>query len=120
MSCRHWLNPVHPAQLVLGFSVWSIWFLVMYAGLSVACQLTPPMQQNGANTWLNIALWSTTLLVVALLSALAWRCRRYCRNADNLSRTQQFIGYVATVLYMLAAVATLAGGLPVLVFRPCI
>ena len=41
-------RPHHPVHLILGLCVWSIWFVVLYGGLSVACQLTPPEPQQGA------------------------------------------------------------------------
>ena len=130
-----WFAPGHPAQLVIGFTIWSLWFIAMYAGLSVACQLNPPDMQQGPFTLLNAGLFVLTLLVTALLLFLAWRSGRYCAsvhrkdkagvNSDdakaNHSATSagRFIGYISTVLYLIAAAATLAGGLPVLVYAPC-
>lgn len=118
-----WSDPGHPAQLVVGLTIWSIWFIAMYAGLSVVCQFAPPATQHSPFTWLNGGLFGLTLLVVALLLLLAWRCGRYClrqrrANQHNTGVTH-FTGYVSTVLYLAAAVATLAGGLPVLVLSPC-
>lgn len=117
-----WFAPSHPAQLVIGLVIWSIWFIAMYAGLSVACQLAAAANQQGALTWLNASLFGLTLLVMVLLLWLSWRSGRYCVSAQRQTRTgsvRPFIGYVSTVLYLLAAIATLAGGLPVLVFTPC-
>lgn len=120
MSWRRWLQPGHPAQLVLGFSIWSIWFIAMYAGLSVVCQFTAPAPQDGAANWLNYMLWGLTSAVITLLLLMAWRGWRYCRSVPHGSRTLRFVGYVSTVLYVMAALATLLGGLPVLVLAPCI
>ncbi|SNY43925.1 hypothetical protein SAMN06297280_0668 [Arsukibacterium tuosuense] len=118
-----WSDPGHPAQLVVGLIIWSIWFIAMYAGLSVVCQLAPPATLHSPFTWLNGGLFGLTLLVVALLLLLAWRCGRYCllqrRAKHQDAGVKHFTGYVSTVLYLAAAVATLAGGLPVLVFSPC-
>ncbi len=122
MNKPGWFTPEHPAQLVIGFAIWCVWFIAMYGGLSVACQLTPPAEQQGALTWLNAGLFALTLLVMVLLLWLAWRSGRYCVLAQRQAKTGSvtpFIGYVSTVLYLLAAIATLAGGLPVLVFTPC-
>ncbi|MDX1677012.1 hypothetical protein [Arsukibacterium sp.] len=123
MSRRAWLQPCHPAQLVIGLTIWSIWFVAMYAGLSVACQLAAPAEQQGPVNWLSAGLFLFTLLVLALLLALAWRTGRAClqrrKSADNAAGVNYFTGYVSSVLYLAAAVATLAGGLPVLVFAPC-
>ena len=120
MSWRRWCKPGHPAQLVLGFSIWSIWFIAMYAGLSVVCQFVAPAPQDGAANWLNYALFGLTLIVITLLLLLAGRGWRYCQSVQQDSRPQRFIAYVSTVLYLIAALATLAGALPVLVLPPCI
>ena len=117
-----WFAPGHPAQHAIGLMIWSIWFIAMYAGLSVVCQLTPPAKQQSADSWLNIGLAAFSVVVILLLLALAWRSGRYCaaqhqRNHSNA--VNRFVGYVSTILYLAAAVATLAGGLPVLVFAPC-
>ncbi|MDX1536176.1 hypothetical protein [Arsukibacterium sp.] len=122
MSRYSWFDPCHPAQLVIGLTIWSIWFVAMYAGLSVVCQLAPPASEPGALNWLNVSLFLLTLLVLAVLLALAWRTGRAClqqHKANNAGGVKHFTGYVSTVLYLASAIATLAGGLPVLVFAPC-
>lgn len=134
MNKSGWFAPGHPAQLVIGFVIWSVWFVAMYGGLSVACQLVPPAEQQGALTWLNAGLFMLTLVIMLLLLILAWRNARYCwalhRNTNNNAAfsepddqatvgVRRFIGYLGTLLYLIAAAATLAGGLPVLVFTPC-
>lgn len=73
-SCAIW-SPVHPVQLVMGFIVWSLWFVAAYAGLSVACSLAPPPSVS-AWTWINLLLLGLTLIITALLLACAWRCWR--------------------------------------------
>ncbi|WP_205126655.1 hypothetical protein [Nitrincola tibetensis] len=118
-----WFAPAHPAQIVMGFVIWSIWFIAMYGGLSVVCQLAPPDVEQGPLTWLNGGLLTFALLVIALLLFLAWRSGRYCASRHKASEEavgfERFVGYVSTVLYLIAAVATLAGTLPVLVLPPC-
>ncbi|WP_213999829.1 hypothetical protein [Arsukibacterium sp.] len=118
-----WSDPGHPVQLVVGLTIWSIWFIAMYGGLSVVCRFAPPATQHSPFTWLNGGLFGLTVLVVVLLLLLAWRCGRYClrqrRAKHHDAGVTQFAGYVSTVLYLAAAVATLAGGLPVLVLSPC-
>ncbi|SEA22554.1 hypothetical protein [Alkalimonas amylolytica] len=135
MTRLDWFSPGHPAQLLLGLAIWSLWFIAMYAGLSVACQLNPPQVQQGPFTLLNAGLFILTLLVSALLFYLAWRSHRARGSLPATSQEKdptegaaahqvatavgRFIGFVSTVLYCIAAVATLAGGLPVLVMSPC-
>lgn len=124
MSKLSWLAPSHPAQLAIGFVIWSFWFVAIYGGLSVACQLVPPEPEQGPYNGLNGSLLVLTLLVTALLLFLAWRSGRYCLAGRKASKEaagfEGFIGYVGTVLHLVAAIATLAVGLPVLVMPPCI
>lgn len=122
MTILRWFSPGHPAQLIIGLIIWSLWFVAMYAGLSVVCQLAPsPALQRGVS-WLNIGLAAFSVLVILLLVVLAWRNGYYCaaqHQRKGSSGAPRFIGYVSTVLYLAAAVATAAGGLPVLVLAPC-
>ena len=122
MTPFRWFAPGHPAQLAMGLIIWSIWFIAMYAGLSVVCHLAPPAKQQSADSWLNIGLAAFSVTVILLLVALAWRSGRYCaaqHQRQGRNGTYRFIGYVSTVLYLAAALATFAGGLPVLVLAPC-
>ena len=112
MTILRWLSPGHPAQLVIGLIIWSIWFVVMYAGLSVVCQLAPsPALQRGVS-WLNIGLAAFSVVVILLLVVLGWRSGRYCaaqHQRHGRGGTQRFIGYVSTVFYLAVAGAIAAG-----------
>uniref|UniRef100_UPI0017EDA1FE hypothetical protein n=1 Tax=Methylibium sp. TaxID=2067992 RepID=UPI0017EDA1FE len=66
----------HPLQLVLGLTLWAVWFCVAYGGLSVACAVAPPPPERGAWTWVNGSLLLLTLATVLLLAWAAWRCTR--------------------------------------------
>ncbi len=61
------LAPHHAAHLIVGLTVWSIWFVVLYGGLSVACELAPPEPNSGPFNWLNPLLGLSTLVVVGAL-----------------------------------------------------
>ncbi len=107
---RHRSFAQHPLQLVLGLTVWAIWFVALYGGLSVACKLAPPPASAGALTWLNGALLLFTLATAALLGYWARLCWR----------AQGFIARVGAGVHLASAVATLAMGLPALVLPPCV
>ena len=112
----------HPLQLALGFSVWSVWFVCAYGGLSIGCSLRPPAPDEGSGTWINLALALWTMAVAAGLTALAaacWRARAPAA-ADAPPVPQRFIAPVAAVLHLAAAVATLFVGLPLVALPPCV
>lgn len=132
------LQPTHPFQLVLGLILWALWFVVMYAGLSVVCETAAPAQEQGPLTWLSAGLLLLTVLTLLLLLYLAqrcWRARQRLRRAhDNKPETeaetngptvasaqdQQRVASVATLAYLASAVAVLLAVLPLSLLPPCV
>ncbi len=133
------LPAFHPMQKILGLIIWSLYFVFMYGGLSVACNHFSPGADKGALTWINALVLVTTLLVTLGLLHQAWRGwkvlqhhkhQRAQRNKqqqpkkhDPPSETlppHEFILYVSVAVYCVAAVATLGTGLPALVLAPCL
>jgi heme/copper-type cytochrome/quinol oxidase subunit 2 len=112
------VNASHPIHLVLGLILWAIWFVAIYGGLSVGCQVAPPVAEQGALTWLNAALLLFTLVTVLVLLVFAWLCRRARGATDD--HTGRFVTGVAAGVYLAAAVITLVIGLPVIALPPCI
>ena len=112
------LFPHHGIHLISGLTIWSAWFVVLYGGLSVGCQLAPPLLTQGPATWLNILLGLSTLVVVAVLLALAWHLWR--QHAEHEQQVRRFICLTSAALYLVSALATLAVALPVLFLPPCI
>ncbi len=108
-----WMHPVH---LFAGLVIWSLWFVALYGGLSVGCAVAPPAAEQGALTWLNGGLLMLTLVVTALLAYAAWRCWRLAPAGD----AQRFVLRVAVGVYLVSAGSTLAVGLPVIVYPPCV
>lgn len=114
------LSPYHPMQLALGLIVWSLWFVVNYASLSVACSLASFPAQGGP-AWINRALLLFALLTTGLLLNWALRCWRATRAAAAIERApQRLIAQVAAGIHLTAAVATFAVGLVTLALPPCI
>jgi hypothetical protein len=115
------LSPYHPLQLVFGLTVWTLWFVVMYGFLSVACVVNPPPASLGAGTWINAVLLVLSLVSVGLLLYLAHRYRQASRHdVGQEDPPHQFIIWMAIHLHLLAAVATIAVGVTVLFLPPCL
>lgn len=108
----------HPVHLVLGFIIWSFWFVAVYGGLSVACAVAPPGDALGAATAINVWLLLLTFLTTALLLYLAFRCWRAA--APGMQGLLRFLPQVAAGAYLAAAIATFAVGLPAMVLPPCV
>lgn len=107
-------------HLILGPTLWGIWFVAVYGGLSVLCAATPAITDQSPWTWINLTLWVFTLMMVGLLLRWGWRCWRVARAADPEPSTRQgFISSLSAGLYLMSALATLFIGLPILVLPPC-
>lgn len=113
-------RPFHPLHLVLGPTIWSGWFVALYAGLSVACRLVPPAATRGAVTWINGLLLVLTVSVTLLLVFLAWRCWRAASADTGVPCNGPFISRVSAGVYLLTASSTVMIGLPVVLLPPCI
>ncbi|MGE0315105.1 MAG: hypothetical protein AB7P21_26100 [Lautropia sp.] len=108
----------HPLQLVLGLTIWSLWFVVVYAAVSLACASGHPPVRGA----LNLVLGALSLSAAALLGAAGWRCRQAaCRlGTDPGRRVQRFVAGSAAVLHAVAAFATVFVALPLAAWPPCL
>lgn len=129
------LSPYHPLQLTWGLIVWSVYFVVMYSGLSVACSVAPPEGEQGPFTWLNLGLLLLTLVTAAWLFYQAYRCQRLSAQAQpapsgeferrdaGAGQLEHFRGFVAPLavgMNLIAGVATLVVGAPAAMLAPCV
>ncbi|GAA3964968.1 hypothetical protein [Allohahella marinimesophila] len=114
------LKPGHPAHLVLGLVIWSVWFVLLYGGLSVACELAPPGAEQGALNWLNATLLVLGVFFFVMLLAGAYMSWRHAPSAESDQPQQRFLGRVAAAVYLFAAIASLAIAVPSLVMPPCL
>lgn len=103
-------------QLAFGLIIWSLWFVLIYSVLSIACAFLIPENTLRSFNGLNGLLLLLTLVTTVLLGLLALRCWRAATPPGD----KHFIARVAAGLYLVAAVSTLAVGLPVLVLPPCL
>lgn len=117
---RFSFRPGHAAHLVLGLVVWSLWFVILYGGLSVGCALAPPSGEQGAWTWINGVLLALAIIFTVGLLAGAYASWRHAPPADSGKAKARFLGRVAAAVYLFAALASLAISLPVLLLPPCI
>ena len=120
------LSPHHPAQLVLGLIIWSLFFVVIYSGLSVGCAFSQPSPDQGALTWINFSVLLLMLVTMIYLLGSAcycWRARLPSKTSDDQGQPQkvrEFIARIAASEYLLAAAGTLLVGLPSVYLPPCL
>lgn len=101
----------HPVHLVLGLIAWSLWFVIAYGGLSLACV------SGLAGWWVNIGLLAGGVLVGLALGCTAWRLWRKAPRSQDSGR---FIARTGALLYLIPAFASVAIVLPGLLMAPCI
>ncbi|SDU38460.1 hypothetical protein [Halopseudomonas salegens] len=110
-------RPDHPAHALVGLLLWCLWFVLLYAGLSLGCAGLPE-----AGTWaspwnaINLGLGLMTLLFLALYALLVWRSWRALQGKPQA----QFIVWLGLLVNLLSAAATLFVVLPIVYLPPCI
>ena len=114
----------HPAHLALGLTVWCVWFVVVYGGMSVACAVVASPGTSVLNP-INLTLGLITLLTtlaLAFAATVCWQTARQGKTPDADTRARQFwfMARLSAALYALSAGATLFVGLPLLALPPCI
>lgn len=113
----------HPWQLLIGLCVWTLWFVVVYAGVSVACSAAPPPAARATASGINLGLIAFTLGIAGVLGLAAFVCAKGAGRIDSGDTgdgLRRFIATAATALYAVAAVSTLFVGLPLLFVWPCV
>lgn len=113
-------SPYHPMQLVFGLAIWAVWFVMIYAGLSLACEYVGSAESDSLS-WINLVLMAFTMLTCGLLLFLAHRTWRDARLTWRDQRpASRFIVRTAVLLDLVAALVTLAVGLPAVMLPPCL
>ncbi|MBS9404017.1 hypothetical protein KG088_10280 [Halomonas sp. TRM85114] len=112
-----WLDTEHPMQLALGLTIWSLWFVTVYGGLSVVCAVSPPAPEEGAFTGLNLVLGGLTLLTLGFLAWLTQRCVAAARRKRGRLR---YMSALAGGLYLFSTLGVAFVGLPLLLLPPCL
>lgn len=113
-------SPFHPVQIPIGFIIWSLWFVAIYGGQAVVCATNPPAPEQGIWNWLNGGLGLLTLLSAALQLWLTRYFWKLSGPGRELNERQMFVTRLAAGVHLIAALATLFVGLPLLQIPPCL
>jgi len=113
-------RPGHAWHLVLGLTLWFVWFGATYGGLAVACAVAPPATLGPLN-WLNASVLLLAAATTTGFSAGAWTSARAanCLPAGSATERGRFIARSSAALYTIAAVSTAVVALPAVLLAPC-
>ncbi|WP_249978125.1 hypothetical protein [Vreelandella olivaria] len=117
LSLMERLRLTHPIHFVIGLTLWSIWFVVVYGGQAVACEVAPPMPEQGVFNLLNGWLLIVSILAMAVLVALTWGC---CQIANRHQGRLRFNAAVSAGLYLFSALSVVFVALPIVGVPPCL
>lgn len=113
MSARLRMPP-----LPLIIALWCAWFVVLYGGHAVGCAVAAPAPEAGIWNPLNGALLLLTLITFAVLARLALG---HCRAGRAAETAQDRLGgFLNGGTALVAAVATLVIGAPLVVYPACL
>ena len=112
------LSLSHPIHLVSGLTIWGIFFVAIYAGLSVACSAAPPDPERDMFTAINAGVGVVTLVTTALLAWLAWASLVTGRKA--VIGRERFFAYASAGIFLFSAGGTLFVGYPIIFLPPCL
>lgn len=115
---RHLLRLSHPIHLVSGLTIWGLFFVAIYAGLSVACSVAPPDPERGILTAINAGVGVVTLATTVLLAWLTWASFASGRKA--VIGRERYFAYVSAGIFLFSACGTLFVGLPIVFLPPCL
>lgn len=101
----------HPLHLVIGLTIWSVFFIAAYSGLSVYCSAAQETDAGGLKNPLNLGLLALTAATCVVLGILANWCWRSAKK---------FPGKVSAGVYIAAVIATIGVGMPVIFLPACI
>lgn len=116
---RALFSPDHPLQLALGLVLWSLWFVLIYGGLSVICAFAAPPASQGPWNLANLLLGASTLPLFAFSGWLALRGWRAGRVSDQ-SSPRRFVALTGAGIHLIGMLATLFVALPLLLLPPCV
>jgi len=111
----------HAWHLVLGLTLWFIWFCATYGGVAVACAVAPPSPALGPVNWLNATVLLLAATCTSAFGCAAWVSARATRRvpADAAGAGRRFIARSASALYAIAALSTALVALPAVLLTPC-
>ena len=120
----------HAWHLVLGLTLWFVWFCVTYGGVAVACAVAPPSPALGPMNWLNATVLLLAAACTAAFGVAAWISARAARRGPGAGAGAaaagaggsgpRFIARSASALYATAALSTALVALPAVLLAPCV
>lgn len=122
----HYLKPEGWLGVIGGFVIWALYFVIVYAYLSVGCVSgLSDAELYGLNA-LTLTLVTITGVALSLIGAVGWIGFKSWRAAGNgkgeVKIAQQQARFTSLLMVMtsgLAFLSTLWVGLPVLLLQPC-
>ncbi|MFN3688139.1 hypothetical protein [Salinarimonas sp.] len=102
-------RPVGLLSLLVGFTIWSAAFLILYSMHALGCLWGWHQVTAGPTSLLRIVLVGIWIGHVAILAVVTLATRRYVAGAGSESG---FIGAVAYTLLLAGLAATLFNGIP--------
>jgi hypothetical protein len=112
-QAKLWIVPI------AAFSVWMLYFMVIYAAHSVGCARGWLLQDAGLG--LNALSFALAALTLAAAGSIAWMARgarSVARDTDTVGTTR-FAARLALLASAVAIVSTLWVGLPVALVPSC-
>lgn len=114
------LSIKHPIQLALGLIIWSVWFVFLYATVSISCANDIPIDK-GPLPWINAVLIICSILVAILLGYMAYVGKKALSTKKTYySRVTRFIIWVGVGVNMVALCSTISIAFMLLFYPPCL
>ncbi len=114
------LRRLHTGGLIginLGLIVWSAYFVLLYALMSLGCRYAlDAMQALGSNI-ITVALAAIVITTLAFIGYLTWLAYDTWRHADD--NRARFRAAVAGLVDGISLVSTVWVGAPVFMVTPC-
>ena len=107
----------HPLHLAAGLTLWFTYFIVVYGGMSVGCEISDARDSTHPFTLINGFVLLATVVFAIPLAWLSWQCHKATPDKPNQGR---FVLRLAAILYAISALATVLVGLPGVIYPPCI
>lgn len=107
----------HPVHLILGLTIWAVFFVVVYGGMSVGCELSAARDSSTPFNVINGFVLAVTVVFTVPLAWLAWQCHKATPAAPH---NRRFLARMSTILYAVSALATFLVGLPGVIYPPCL
>ncbi|MFQ3786112.1 hypothetical protein [Halomonas sp. A29] len=112
------LRLTHPIHVISGLTIWGIWFVAIYAGLSVACSVAPPDPERDMLTGINVGIGLATLVTTALLLWLT--CASVAAARKTELQRDCYFAHVSAGVFLFSAGGTLFVGYPIIFLPPCL